>query len=219
MVRRKVGEIFSEISGVYDRFLSWVTVGQVHSWQRELISKMNPSGNWLDVGTGTGEVLRKLGESYGGLRVGIDPAIGMLRLARVKCPGCFFLQAVGEELPFKDRSFKNVSLSLVFRHLQDKERFLGEAGRVLQEGGKVGIIDIRRFRGTKVLAFSMKTFLKPFGVLLFGNERWDFFTRSVEESYDLEELKGMFERRGFVLEYSGRRFFGIVQIAVFTKTA
>ncbi len=214
-----VADIFSQISRLYDRFLSTATAGQVHSWQRELISRMNPYGNWLDVGTGTGEVLKKLGDRYEGLRVGIDPAFGMLRVAKGKCPDCFFLQALGEELPFKDKSFKNVSLSLVFRHLQDKERFIEEAKRVLEEGGKVGIIDIGRFRGTPVLLFLMRTILKPVGSLLFGKEKWDFFIHSVEESYSLEEVRSIFEGKGFCLEYSNRRFFGVVQVAVFVRTA
>jgi len=216
---RTVADIFSQISRIYDRFLSAATAGRIHAWQRELISRMNASGNWLDVGTGTGEVLKKLGEDYSGFRVGIDPAAGMLRVAKEKCPGCFFIQALGEELPFKEKSFNNVSLSLVFRHLQDKEKFISEALRVLEERGKVGIIDIGRFKGTPVLLFLMRTVLKPIGLILFGRDKWNFFIHSVEESYTLDEIKSMFGRKGFELDYSSRRFFGIVQIAVFVKTA
>ncbi len=216
---RAVAEIFSQISGIYDRFLSFATAGRIHTWQRELLSRMGSSGNWLDVGTGTGEVLKKLGEDYRGIRVGIDPAFGMLRIAKGKCGSCLFLQALGEELPFKEGSFRNISLSLVFRHLQDKVRFVEEAERVLEKDGRVGIIDIGRFRGTPVLLLLMRTLLKPFGLLIFGREKWEFFMHSVEESYSLEEIRAMFESRGFRLEYSGRRFLGVVQIAVFVKTA
>ena len=216
---RGVAEIFSQISGIYDRFLSTATAGRIHSWQRELLSQMNPSGNWLDVGTGTGEVLRKLRDRYEGLRVGVDPAIGMLRVAKEKCGSCYFIQAVGESLPFKDGSFSNISLSLVFRHLQDKESFIEEAGRLLAEGGRVGIIDIGKFRGTPFLLFLMRTLLKPIGLLLFGKDKWDFFIHSVEESYSLEEIRSMFEGKGFSLSYRSGRFFGVVQIAIFIKTA
>ena len=214
-----VANIFSQISGVYDKFLSFATAGQVHSWQRRLISKMGSSGNWLDVGTGTGEVLKKLGESYSGLRVGVDPAFGMIRVAKEKCPGCSFLQALGEDLPFKDNSFRNISLSLVFRHLQDKRKFIKEAKRVLESGGRVGIIDIGKFRGTPLLVFLMKSVLKPIGLLVFGRDKWDFFIHSVEESYSLDEIKSMFEEEGFGLESSERKFLGVIQIAVFVKTA
>ncbi len=216
---RKVAEIFSQISGTYDRFLHLATAGRIHSWQRELISTMNPSGNWLDVGTGTGEILLKLGESYSGLRVGIDPSLEMLRVAERKCRGALFVQAVGEALPFRAGSFSNVTLSLVFRHLQDKMAFLEEAGRVLEKNGRLGIIDIGRFRGTFLLLLLMKTLLRPLGVLIFGGEKWAFFIHSVEESYSLQELENMLRLRGFRILEARRRFLGVVQIVTAVRTA
>ncbi|WP_457601118.1 class I SAM-dependent methyltransferase [Hydrogenivirga sp.] len=219
MKYRTVAEIFSQISRVYDRFLSLATAGQIHRWQRELIDNMEREGNWLDVGTGTGEVLRKLGIPYNRLCVGIDPALGMLLVAKEKCQGCHFVQALGENLPFRNGSFKNISLSLVFRHLQDKRAFIGEANRVLEPGGKVGIIDIGKFKGTPILLFLMRTVLKPVGLLIFGRDKWDFFIHSVEESYSLEEVKEMFGSAGFQPTYVSRRLFGVIQILVFTKTA
>ncbi|RLJ70789.1 demethylmenaquinone methyltransferase/2-methoxy-6-polyprenyl-1,4-benzoquinol methylase [Hydrogenivirga caldilitoris] len=214
-----VADIFSQISRVYDRFLTIATMGRIHRWQRELISRMHSEGNWLDVGTGTGEVLIKLGESYQGSRVGIDPAFGMLLVAKNKCRSCYFVQSLGESLPFKEGSFKNISLSLVFRHLEDKRSFIQEANRVLESGGRVGIIDIGRFRGTPAVLFLMKTLLKPIGLLIFGRDKWSFFIHSVEESYSIDEVKQMFDSAGFKNEYVGKRLFGIIQILVFAKTA
>jgi len=216
---RKVAEIFSQISGVYDRFLSLATAGQIHRWQRDLLSGMNMEGNWLDVGTGTGELLRKLGEDWRGIRVGIDPALGMLFVAKKKCPGCFFLQAVGESLPFREGSFRNVSLSLVFRHLEDKEAFLKDAFRVLESGGRIGILDIGRFRGTGVLLLLMKTLLKPLGVLIFGSDKWSFFIHSVEDSLSPEEVEAMLRSSGFSVISKERRLLGVVHLIVAVKTA
>ena len=212
-----VANIFSQISRIYDKFLNFATMGQVHRWQRELIAEMNPDGNWLDVGTGTGEVLRKIPQKN--ICVGIDPAMGMLSVAKAKCPQCFFVQALGENLPFGEGVFKNITLSLVFRHLQDKEAFVREAHRVLKEGGKVGLIDIGRFKGTGALLFLMRTLFKPLGLIIFGKEKWDFFVHSVEESYTLDEVLKMFREAGFEESYSGRRFLGIVHIVVVSKTA
>ncbi len=216
---KNVADIFSQISGVYDRFLSLATAGQIHSWQREMISRMSPWGNWLDVGTGTGEVLRKLGDNYEGLRVGVDPSHGMLKVAKQKCGRCHFVQAVGENLPFREGSFRNVTLSLVFRHLEDQRTFLREAWRVLEGGGKVGIVDIGKFRGTGLLLFLMRSLLKPVGLLLFGKEKWDFFIRSVEESLSVDEVKDLLTSEGFEVESVSRRFLGTVYIITAVKTA
>lgn len=218
MDTRVVAGIFSQISRMYDRFLGAVTVGRIHSWQRELVSGMNKDGNWLDIGTGTGEVLRKLGKEYAGVKVGVDPAFGMLEVAKKKCPDCYFVQAVGESLPFRDGSFGNISLSLVFRHLQDKDRFLDEARRLLADGGKIGIIDIGKFKGTGFVLFLMRTVLKPVGLLIFGKDKWDFFVHSVEESYTAEEVRSMLESKGFKVESVNRKFLGAVHILTAVKT-
>jgi len=216
---RTVADIFSQISGTYDFFLKVATAGRIHSWQRELVSLMNPGGNWLDVGTGTGEVLLKLGENYEGLRVGVDPSLEMLRIADQKCSSCFFVQGIGEALPFRNGSFSNVSLSLVFRHLEDKMAFLSEANRLLAENGRLGLIDIGRFRGTFLLLLLMKTLLRPLGVLLFGRDRWSFFIHSVEESYSIEEIENMLRLRGFRIHEVRKRFLGVVYIVVAVRTA
>jgi len=214
-----VAEIFSQISGVYDRFLGLISGGRIHSWQRELLSMMSCTGNWLDVGTGTGEVLGKLGDRQRSVRVGIDPSSGMLCVARKKYPNIHFAQAVGESLPFKGESFGCVSLSLVFRHLQDKGAFLKEARRVLVEGGRLGLIDVGRFRGTGAVVLLMKTVLRVPGVLIFGRHKWDFFIHSVEESYTVEEVKDMLEREGFKVYEVRKKLMGMVFLLVATKSA
>ncbi len=219
MKYKSVAEVFSQISKSYDRFLHLATVGRIHSWQRELVSMMNPSGNWLDVGTGTAEVLVKIGKDYKGLKVGIDPSFQMLKIAERKCKDCFFLQGIGEALPFKEKSFSNITLSLVFRHLEDKIKFLEEAHRTLQDKGKIGIIDVARFKGTFVLAFLMKTLLKPIGFAIFGKEKWEFFIHSVEESYSVQEIDNMLQLKGFKTEKIKKKLLGLIYIISATKTA
>ncbi len=207
-----MASVFSGVARVYDRFVSLITFGGIHRWQRRLIELMGERENWLDVGTGTGEVLKKLKSSH--LKVGIDIAPEMLRVAKEKCGECHFLVADGENMPFKDKSFDRISLSLVFRHLENQERFLKEAKRVLRKGGRVGLIDIRKFAGNKVLLLLMKTILLPIGLLIFGRDKWEFFIHSVENSFSLEEVEEIFRREGFRRVASETTFFGLVFIFV-----
>jgi len=213
MTAKKVmASVFSGTARVYDRFVSLATFGGIHRWQKRLIELMGERESWLDVGTGTGEVLRKLNSSR--LRVGIDLSYEMLKVAKEKCGGCYFLVADGENMPFKDKSFDRISLSLVFRHLENQERFLKEAKRVLKKGGRIGLIDIRKFKGSGLLLLLMKTLLLPIGLLIFGRDKWEFFVHSIENSFSLEEIEETFKREGFKKVASETTFLGLVLIFV-----
>lgn len=210
--KKVVASVFSGTARVYDRFVSLATFGGIHRWQERLIELMEERESWLDVGTGTGEVLRKLNSSK--LRIGIDLSYKMLKVAKEKCGGCYFLVADGENMPFKDKSFDRISLSLVFRHLENQERFLKEAKRLLKKGGRVGLIDIRKFKGSGLLLLLMKTLLLPIGLLIFGRDKWEFFVHSIENSFSLEEIEETFKREGFKKVASERTFLGLVLIFV-----
>jgi len=220
MVRYKTAAgIFSQISGIYDRFLGFVSAGRIHSWQRRLVDLTCGGDNLLDIGTGTGEVLLKARGMVGGTLVGLDPSEGMISVARNKCGECRFVIGVAESLPFRDGVFGCVTLSLVFRHLEDQRAFLREALRVLRSGGRIGILDVSRFRGTGLLVLLMKTILRLPGQLIFGKEKWDFFIHSIAESHSPEEVKQLLEEGGFSEVKVERRLLGIIHIVVGTKTA
>lgn len=215
MDKKTVGEVFSQVSKLYDPFLKGITFGSIDRWQRDLIELLDNEGNRLDVGTGTGEVLKK--SVVKGLKVGIDLSIGMLKKAKTKCTDCHFILADAESMPFKDASFRSITLSLVYRHIDDKKAFLKEAYRVLEKGGQMCILDINRFLGTRILAFIMRYPIKPLGLLMFGRERWDFFLHSLESSLSLSEVKQQLEGENFEVIHTKTYLFGLVYLLKASK--
>ncbi len=216
---KTVAGVFSQISEIYDRFLSFVSWGRIHAWQRRLVELTCKGDAVLDIGTGTGEVLLKAKARAGRPLVGLDPADGMISVAKRKCRECFFVIGLGENLPFRDGVFGSVTLSLVFRHLQDQRAFLAEAKRVLKRGGRVGILDVSRFMGTGFLVFLMGTLIRPIGQIIFGRDKWDFFIHSIRESHTPQEVKEMLEDAGFGQIQIEKRLFGLIHIIVGVKTA
>jgi ubiquinone/menaquinone biosynthesis C-methylase UbiE len=100
----------------------------------------------LDVGCGTGALLRKVGDRFPGAElVGVDPAAGMVEAARKAWRGdgaVRFIRAAAEHLPFDGGEFDLVMSTVSFHHWQDQRAGLNEVGRMLAPEGSVILADI-----------------------------------------------------------------------------
>jgi ubiquinone/menaquinone biosynthesis C-methylase UbiE len=91
---------------------------------------------FLEVGVGTGRFAKELEIEYG-----IDPSHKVLEIAERR--GINVKEASGENLPFNDESFGGVFILFTLCFVENPERVLSEAKRVLKKGGGliVGIIN------------------------------------------------------------------------------
>ena len=97
----------------------------------------------LDVGCGTGRLLRKAREYWSKAQfIGVDPAAGMMENARRLMPDAKFYVSQAELLPLPDASVDLVFSTASFNHWQDQEKGLREIKRVLQVGGLLFLADV-----------------------------------------------------------------------------
>lgn len=104
-----------------------------------------PLGELLDVGTGSGSMLRVLG-SRAQHAVGLDNSAQALRLARAKVHGaglkhCEFKRGDMYALPFEAGSFDAVAFDHVLGAAERPGVALREASRVLKHGGRVIVVE------------------------------------------------------------------------------
>jgi ubiquinone/menaquinone biosynthesis C-methylase UbiE len=99
----------------------------------------------LDVGCGTGHLLRILASHYPGAQqfTGIDPAPNMIETAeRITDDNRLtFAVGVAEHLPYDDGSMDLVVSSTSFDHWSDQGAGLAECARVLRPGGHLVLVD------------------------------------------------------------------------------
>jgi ubiquinone/menaquinone biosynthesis C-methylase UbiE len=99
----------------------------------------------LDVGCGTGYLLRRLAERYPDATelVGVDPAPNMVEVATrtVADDRLAFALATAEHLPYPDDSFDLVVSTTSFDHWSNQAAGLGECARVLRTGGQLVLVD------------------------------------------------------------------------------
>lgn len=119
--------------------------GPVHTAMLDLIDRtqpMEPARNVLDIGCGTGRLLRAVAARWPAARlVGADPAERMISEAARLNPNAAFHLARAEELPIPGLSMDLVLSSLSFHHWADQSQGLREIRRVLRPGGVFALAD------------------------------------------------------------------------------
>lgn len=99
-------------------------------------SGVGPGSRVLDVGCGSGDLLAHL-QGLGMQPAGIDPAPGMVAVARERAPGCDIRLGVADDLPWPDDTFDLVTS---FNALQFAERdVLTELTRVTAQDGSIAV--------------------------------------------------------------------------------
>jgi ubiquinone/menaquinone biosynthesis C-methylase UbiE len=131
---------FHRWSRTYERSLGQVFFfGPVH---RVVLARVAESLNGrapevvLDVGCGTGRLLRRAGLRWPTARlIGVDPAEGMIDNAKMLTPEAAFHVGRGESIPLPDASVDVAFSTVSFHHWHDQAAGLREIARVLRPNG------------------------------------------------------------------------------------
>jgi ArsR family transcriptional regulator len=104
-----------------------------------------PFRRLLDLGTGTGRMLELLAPRVQ-RGMGIDLSHEMLGFARANLEAagvanCHVRHGDLYNLPFEPKSFDAITIHQVLHYLEDPDRAIAEAGRVLAPGGRMVIVD------------------------------------------------------------------------------
>lgn len=129
--------VWDQVSAHYDRQL-WLERGAVLRAVALLASR--DGERILDVGTGTGEVLRQLARHPGRLQAtGVDQSAAMLARVPDLPAGWSVRVADARSLPFSDGAFDAVTAAYLLQVLSDTDipGVAGELLRVLRPGGRL----------------------------------------------------------------------------------
>ena len=97
--------------------------------------------NVLDVGCGTGTILRRLSEKYSFHGFGIDVEEKMLEQARKKCLDMDIRLCSCDDTPFDNEQFDVIIACMAYHHFPNKDGFSKEVARLLKKGGMLYIAD------------------------------------------------------------------------------
>jgi ArsR family transcriptional regulator len=104
-----------------------------------------PIGDLLDIGTGTGVILRALGANAT-RAVGVDISTEALRIARTKTHSvglshCLFRRGDMYGLPFNSATFDTVTMDRILAESEAPDSAIREAARTLRAGGRLCLVE------------------------------------------------------------------------------
>ena len=205
--------MFSNISPTYDFLNRLLSFNIDKVWRKRAVSLLK--GNFfLDVATGTGDVLLEVKKKFGSVELtGVDLSLDMLKIANKKIKDSSFVCAPAERLPFKDNSFDGVTIAFGLRNVVDRVSALFEFKRVLKSGGKLVILEfnrpVNRFFGM-LYGFYSFTFMPFVGRLISKDKAaYTYLPKSIRRFPDVEFLRSMMESVGFKDVYYQPLTFGV----------
>ncbi len=201
---------FNRIAKRYDLVNRVVSFGQDQVWRRQ-IARLFPRDKplrYLDLGTGTGDVLIEMIKQVGlhqfSTISGLDMAENMLEKARFKSakwPQIRWLHADAMDTGLPDASQDVITMSFAIRNVPDHRKTLKEIYRLLDVDGQVFILEFSMphhpiIRESYLIYFR---YILPWigGVLSGDKQPYIYLNRTVEEFPFGEEFASQMNDAGF----------------------
>jgi demethylmenaquinone methyltransferase/2-methoxy-6-polyprenyl-1,4-benzoquinol methylase len=226
----RIRGMFASIAGTYDFLNHLLSLNQDKGWRRAAVEAAGarPGDVVLDVCTGTADLAMELSRAVGpaGRVVGTDFCEAMVRLGvpKVEAERAPVRLGVADtlHLPFRDGTFRAVTVGFGIRNVASLESGIREMARVTAPGGKIAILEFTQpsnplFRFVYYVYFLI--LLPILGNLVTGGKRnaYGYLPRSVLKFPDRERLRRIVEGCGLRDVHVVARSFGIITIHVGTK--
>lgn len=224
--RQDVYRMFDRIASRYDLVNRLLSFGQDIMWRKKLAALLpqRQSQSILDLATGTGDVLLSLVKYSKKIRygLGLDMSAKMLAQARRKLTGSAIsenlslVRADATSIPCCDNSFDVVTIAFGIRNVTDVKESLREMHRVLNDSGKVLILEFSlppNLLIRKLHLFYLRYLLPAIGGLIAGDKAaYHYLNRTIESfPYGSEFLK-LLDEAGFKSTKAHPLTFGVATI-------
>ncbi len=139
--------MFDSLAPTYDKINKILSLGMHLSWNYSFVSLLGKTDHLLDLCAGTGRValsyIQKHPQASATL---VDFSTKMLETVQNRYPSAPFSYVTSDvaHLPLPDESFRLASMAYGLRNLSSPLKALKEVHRVLQTGGRLGILELTR---------------------------------------------------------------------------
>lgn len=220
--------MFDNIASTYDFLNRLLSMGIDKIWRKRtirILKKHSPS-SVLDVATGTGDLAMEIWHRVKPNRiVGLDLSENMLDLAREKAEynkyPIEYQKGDSENLSFANNTFDAATVAFGVRNFENLSKGLSEIHRVLDQGGKLIVLEFSRpkvFPVKQVFQFYFHVILPLVGKLFSKDKRaYSYLPESVGVFPEGLDFTKEMEEAGFQNTTFEALTFGICTIYTGTK--
>jgi demethylmenaquinone methyltransferase/2-methoxy-6-polyprenyl-1,4-benzoquinol methylase len=184
-----------------------MSLGVHRLWKKKFINWLNPQKNTvlLDVASGTGDIAKLYLEkvNYKGCVYCFDENDGMLNLNKKKFKGnssVKWFNGNAEKLPFKNNIFDYYTISFGIRNVDDIDKAIKEAYRVLKPGGRFLCLEFSKVKN-EILNKFYQAYSKSIplvGKMVVGkSEPYEYLVESIKNFYNQEEFYEVIKNQKF----------------------
>jgi demethylmenaquinone methyltransferase/2-methoxy-6-polyprenyl-1,4-benzoquinol methylase len=174
--------LFKDLPARYDHLAEWLSFGQNARWRKAMIDHIVPGSprRVLDVASGTAGVALQLADRTSGHVVGVDLTLDMLKIGQRNVAKAHRVRRVqlvngrAEALPFPDAVFDALTVTYLFRYVEDPQATLNELARVVRPGALVASLEfmVPPNRFWRACWWAYTRLLLPVGGLATGGVEW-----------------------------------------------
>ncbi len=203
----KVTKVFQDVFDKYDIMNDIMSLGVHRLWKKTFINVLNPQidTKLIDVASGTGDIAKLFLEkvNYKSNVCCVDENKKMLELNKKKFEQKSKIRWYcnrATKLPFKDNYFNYYTISFGIRNVENIDKALKEAFRVLKPGGRFLCLEFSKIKN-EILNNFYKIYsrsIPKLGKIVVGkSEPYEYLIKSIDEFYSQEELIKLLKKNNF----------------------
>tara|TARA_B100001971_G_scaffold193879_1_gene199357 strand:+ start:327 stop:1031 length:705 start_codon:yes stop_codon:yes gene_type:complete len=205
---RLVTKIFQDVFDKYDLMNDLMSLGVHRLWKKNFVNWLNPQENTtlIDVASGTGDIAKLYLDktNYKGSVYCVDENKGMLDLNKKKLKENSKVKWFcnnAEKLPFKNNYFDYYTISFGIRNINDINKALKEAYRILKPGGRFLCLEFSKVDNdilNKFYKIYSKSIPKIGKFVVGKSEPYEYLINSIEKFYSQEKFFVQIKKQNFV---------------------